>query len=74
MAFAVGFALLGPLVVKVAGPEVLILTVAILYLVAMVFVITLPSVLPATAGTSSGFAVTTPNGRSRRSSASCARG
>ena len=57
VAFALGFALLGPLVVKVAGPEVLILTVAILYLVAMVFVITLPSVLPATAGTSAGFAV-----------------
>ncbi|HSS35505.1 MAG TPA: MFS transporter, partial [Patescibacteria group bacterium] len=57
VAFALGFALLGPLVVKVAGPEVLILTVAILYLVAMVFVITLPSVLPATAGISAGLAV-----------------
>jgi MFS family permease len=56
-AFALGFALLGPLVNKLAGPEVLILTVALLYLVAMVFVITLPSVLPATAGISPGEAV-----------------
>ncbi len=57
VAFAVGFALLGPLVVKLAGPEVLILTVAILYLVAMGFVITLPSVLPEVAGMSAGDAV-----------------
>ena len=42
-AFAIGFALLGPLVVKLAGPEALILMVAALYLVAMVFTITLPS-------------------------------
>jgi MFS family permease len=56
-AFAIGFALLGPLVNKLAGPEVLILTVAMLYLVAMVFVITLPSVAPATAGLSPGEAV-----------------
>ena len=47
-AFALGFALLGPLVVNLAGPNVLILTVAALYLVAMVFTITLPSV-PASA-------------------------
>ena len=57
VAFALGFALLGPLVVKLAGPEVLILTVAFLYLVAMGFVITLPSVLPAVAGMSAGEAV-----------------
>ena len=56
-AFALGFALLGPLVNKLAGPEALILIVAVLYLVAMVFVITLPSVLPATAGLSAGEAV-----------------
>ena len=56
-AFAIGFALLGPLVNKLAGPEVLILTVAMLYLVAMVFVITLPSAAPATAGLSPGEAV-----------------
>ena len=57
VAFALGFALLGPLVTNLAGPEVLLLTVAFLYLVAMVFVITLPSVLPATAGMSAGDAV-----------------
>ncbi len=42
-AFALGFALLGPLVVNVAGPHALILIVAALYLVAMVFTITLPA-------------------------------
>jgi MFS family permease len=46
VAFALGFALLGPLVVNLAGPEALLLTVAFLYLVAMLFVITLPSVPP----------------------------
>jgi MFS family permease len=46
-AFALGFALLGPLVVNLAGPAALILIVAALYLVAMVFTITLPSVPPA---------------------------
>ncbi len=45
-AFAIGFALLGPLVVNVAGPEVLVLTVAALYLVAMGFTITLPASPP----------------------------
>ena len=45
-AFALGFALLGPLVVNLAGSEALILTVAFLYLVAMVFTMVLPS-LPA---------------------------
>jgi MFS family permease len=48
-AFALGFALLGPLVVNLAGSEALILTVALLYLVAMVFTIVLPSVPAATA-------------------------
>ena len=51
-AFAIGFALLGPLVAKLAGPQTLILTVAALYLVAMVFTIILPSV----PGTKSGLA------------------
>jgi MFS family permease len=45
-AFALGFALLGPLVVNVAGPDALILLVAVLYLVAMVFTITLPAAPP----------------------------
>lgn len=42
-AFAVGFALLGPLVVTVAGPNVLIIVVAAFYLVAAAFCFTLPS-------------------------------
>jgi MFS family permease len=45
-AFALGFALLGPLVVNVAGPDALILLVAVFYLVAMVFTITLPAAPP----------------------------
>jgi MFS family permease len=45
-AFALGFALLGPLVVNVAGPHALILIVAALYLVAMVFTMTLPAAPP----------------------------
>ena len=45
-AFAVGFALLGPLVVNVASPEALILVVAALYFVAAVFCFTLPSLPP----------------------------
>ena len=36
-AFALGFALLGPLVVKIAGPQALILVVAGLYFLAAVF-------------------------------------
>ncbi len=45
-AFAVGFALLGPLVVKVAGSETVILVVASLYFLAAVFCVTLPSSPP----------------------------
>ncbi len=41
-AFALGFALLGPLVVTIAGPEALLGLVAALYLVAAVFCATLP--------------------------------
>jgi MFS family permease len=55
-AFALGFALLGPLVVNLAGTEVLILTVAFLYLVAMVFTMILPSV-PASTTLSAAAAV-----------------
>jgi MFS family permease len=47
-AFAVGFALLGPLVVTIAGPEALILIVGVLYLVAAGFCFTLPAVPPLT--------------------------
>jgi MFS family permease len=42
-AFALGFALLGPLVVNVASPEAVILVVAALYFLAAVFCFTLPA-------------------------------
>ena len=45
-AFALGFALLGPLVVKVAGPEAVIVVVAGLYFLAAIFCITLPASPP----------------------------
>ena len=45
-AFALGFALLGPLVVNVAGPEAVILVVAGLYFLAAVFCFTLPASPP----------------------------
>jgi MFS family permease len=45
-AFAIGFALLGPLVVKLAGAPTVILVVAGLYLLAAVFCITLPASPP----------------------------
>jgi MFS family permease len=41
-AFALGFALFGPFVIAIAGPEILILIVAALYFVAAVFCWTLP--------------------------------
>jgi MFS family permease len=45
-AFALGFALLGPLVVKIAGAPALIFVVAITYLIAAVLCVTLPSAPP----------------------------
>ena len=45
-AFALGFALLGPLVVNVANPEAVILVVAALYFLAAAFCFTLPSSPP----------------------------
>ncbi len=42
-AFALGFALLGPLTVTLAGPEALLALVATLYLVAAAFCVTLPA-------------------------------
>ncbi len=45
-AFAVGFALLGPLVVKLAGPETVILVVAGLYFLAAFFCFMLPASPP----------------------------
>ena len=45
-AFVLGYVLLGPLVVKVAGAEVVILVVAGLYFLAAVFCVTLPAAPP----------------------------
>ena len=45
-AFAVGFALLGPLVVNLASAEAVIAVVAVLYLVAFVFCLALPAAPP----------------------------
>lgn len=45
-AFALGFALFGPFVIAIAGPQMLILIVAALYFVAAVFCWILPSSLP----------------------------
>jgi MFS family permease len=42
-AFALGFALLGPLVVNLANPEAVILVVAVLYFLAAGFCVTLPA-------------------------------
>ena len=47
-AFALGFALLGPLVVKIAGPQALLILVAVLYFVAAGFCFTLPPYPPPT--------------------------
>ena len=45
-AFALGFALFGPFVIAIAGPQALILIVAALYFVAAVFCVILPTSLP----------------------------
>jgi MFS family permease len=42
-AFALGYALFGPLIVTIASAEALILVVAVLYVIASVFCVTLPS-------------------------------
>ena len=47
-AFALGFALLGPLVVNLTSPQALLLVVAAFYLLAMGLTITLPSAPPTT--------------------------
>jgi len=56
-AFALGFALLGPLVVNLTSPQALVLVVAGCYLLAMVLTITLPSAPPATGERPHGLAV-----------------
>ena len=45
-AFALGFALFGPFVLAIAGPQTLILLVAALYFAAAVFCVVLPTSLP----------------------------
>jgi MFS family permease len=52
-AFALGFALLGPLVVNIASPEAVILVVAALYFLAAVFCFTLPASPPSEDATAS---------------------
>jgi len=47
-AFALGFALIGPLVVKIAGPQALLILVAVLYFIAAGFCSTLPPYAPPT--------------------------
>ncbi len=56
-AFAIGFALLGPLVINIAGPQAVILVVAALYFLAAVFCWTLPSSPPPARATNGGGAV-----------------
>lgn len=56
-AFALGFALLGPLVVNLTSPQALVLVVAACYLAAMALTITLPSAPPAADGKPHGLAV-----------------
>jgi MFS family permease len=46
-AFALGFTLIGPLIVKIAGAPILLVIVAVLYFIAAVFCSTLPSAPPA---------------------------
>jgi MFS family permease len=45
-AFAIGFALLGPLIARLAGPEELLIVVGVLYLAAAVFCLLLPKSPP----------------------------
>jgi MFS family permease len=45
-AFALGFALLGPLVINIAGPQAVIVVVAVLYFLAAAFCFTLPASPP----------------------------
>lgn len=54
VAFALGFAFLGPFVVAIAGAEVLIVLVAALYFVAAVFCWTLPAATPAGSSPTAG--------------------
>ncbi|HEU4571503.1 MAG TPA: MFS transporter, partial [Candidatus Limnocylindrales bacterium] len=53
-AFPLGFALVGPLVVTLAGPEALLLVIGALYLLAAVFCATLPASPPERAAATEG--------------------
>ena len=57
VAFALGFALVGPFLVAIASPQVLIIVVAVLYFVAAGFCWTLPSDPPMAEGVTPGSAV-----------------
>lgn len=60
-AFAIGYALLGPLIVKVVGgPEPVLLVVAVLYGIAAIFCFTLPSNLPAATAATAAAAMPSP--------------
>jgi MFS family permease len=56
-AFAVGFALLGPLVINIAGPQAVIAVVALLYFLAAAFCFTLPASPPPISERATGTAV-----------------
>ena len=56
-AFAIGFALLGPLVINIAGPQAVIAVVAGLYFLAAVFCFTLPASPPPVRTLANGDAV-----------------
>ena len=56
-AFALGFALLGPLVINIAGPQAVILIVAGLYFLASIFCFTLPKSPPPVRADAGGNAV-----------------
>ena len=73
-AFALGFALLGPLVVTVAGAPALILIVAALYLVAAVFCVMLPASPPPLKSAAEGSGVAAVGMRSARPRTSWPRG
>ena len=69
-AFALGFALLGPLVINIAGPQAVILVVAGLYFLAAVFCFTLPASPPPIAESPTRTVVGSAVGETQRAVAS----
>jgi len=65
-AFALGFALLGPLVINIAGPQAVIVVVALLYFLAAAFCSTLPASPPPIRESATGTAVGTAVGETQR--------